>query len=439
MPALVDVVAVTLQVAKFTILTAGSRGDVQPYLALGVGLSARGHAVKVAAFPGYESMAERLGLEFAPVRNPSEILNQREDLVRLKERAHNSITNLRYMISALLASGGDGFRASHRDYLAACRGTDCVISGWSTFGGPLIARTLEARHVWALLHPLSRTGTRPHFLLPFSLGKWGNLMSHVVADWIYRVGFEPATRELRAALRGSGRRAKDVALSRAGGLVLLGYSPSLVPTPADAPRSHRVTGFWFLDQWVDDEPDAAIRDFLAEPPAPAYVTLPLENDQTEARLLDACSTLGRTLGQRFLVRVRDRRVERISPHVLTCGTMSHSWLLPRVAMVVHHGGAGTTAAVLRAGKVSVVLPGSFDQPYWGRRLLESDLAPAPLQHSALNADTLGSALQRAVEPARLASALRIGDLIERERGVHAACLELERAVGTDRGDERAVA
>ena len=158
--------------------------------------------------------------------------------------------------------------------------------------------------------------------------------------------------------------------------ILYGYSPAVIPPPADWGADIHVTGYWFLDPAEDWTPAAALVDFLAAGPPPVYVGFGSMSSRKPRNRQPDPGRAGRT-GQRGIIHAGWGGLQRRLPDsVLMVDGDPFSWLFPRVAAVVHHGGAGTTSAGLRAGVPSVVVPFFGDQPYWGSVSLTSGSGPA---------------------------------------------------------------
>lgn len=113
--------------------------------------------------------------------------------------------------------------------------------------------------------------------------------------------------------------------------------------------------------------------------------------------------------------------------VFRVDSIPHAWLFPRVAAVVHHGGAGTTAAGLRAGVPSIVIPFFGDQPFWGQRLAELGVGLAPIPRKQLTAERLADAIDRAVTDQSMRQrAADLGTKIRGEDGIaHAVAIVQE--------------
>jgi UDP:flavonoid glycosyltransferase YjiC (YdhE family) len=175
-----------------------------------------------------------------------------------------------------------------------------------------------------------------------------------------------------------------------------GFSPSVVPRPADWPPELRVTGYWWPAP-PDWNPPQELTDFLDAGPPPVFVGFgsmaPGQGDRLAAIVLDAV----RRAGVRAVLQAGWSGLAAAAPHddVLSIGEAPHEWLFPRMSTVVHHAGAGTTAAALRAGVPAVPVPVLADQPFWARRVHQLGAATRPLPLSALTAPRLAAALRAA--------------------------------------------
>jgi UDP:flavonoid glycosyltransferase YjiC (YdhE family) len=197
-----------------------------------------------------------------------------------------------------------------------------------------------------------------------------------------------------------------------------------------------VTGYWFLDRPDDWRPPAALVDFLADGRPPIYVGFgsmaPADAERLTALALDALARAD----QRAVLLAGWAGLGRTaaSDRVLVVDAVPHDWLFPRVAAVVHHGGAGTTAAGLRAGVPAVVVPFFADQPFWGERVWRLGVGARPIQRKALTTEQLAAAIRHVVadRPTRERAAA-LGERVRAEDGVWTAVALFERHVGAPVG------
>ncbi len=205
--------------------------------------------------------------------------------------------------------------------------------------------------------------------------------------------------------------------------VLYAFSPHVAPPPADWPAWHRVTGYWFLDEppgWV---PAPELVHFIEAGAPPVYIGFGSPGTDQPRRMLDTICQALEIAGLRAVLAFPPEilRGKTLPATVFPAQDLPHAWLFPRLSALVHHGGAGTTAAGLRAGLPSIITPLAVDQFFWGERLSQLGVAPPPIPQRSLTAEKLGAALQQvASDTAMQARALGLGEAIRLEDGVGAA-------------------
>jgi len=210
---------------------------------------------------------------------------------------------------------------------------------------------------------------------------------------------------------------------------LYSYSPLVIPKPADWDAHAHVTGYRFLDHSPDWQPPAALLDFLAAGPPPVYVgfgsLMPAHAERTTALVLEAL----RRSGQRGLLAQGWGALQQsdLPDDVLMLQAAPHDWLFPRMRAVVHHGGAGTTAAGLRAGVPSIVVPFGADQPFWGGRVHHLGVGPRPIAYKNLTVQRLAEAIHIATSDQALRQrAAALGEQLRSEDGVAQAIKIVEQ-------------
>ena len=202
---------------------------------------------------------------------------------------------------------------------------------------------------------------------------------------------------------------------------LLGaYSPAVIPHPPDWPASTNVVGYWFPDAQNEWQPAPELVEFLASGDPPVYVGFGSmagdDAEQSASVILEALAMSG----QRGLLLTGWGGIKTLSvpDNVFVLASAPHSWLFPRMAASVHHGGAGTTAEGLRAGMPTVIVPFIVDQPFWGQRVHTLGVGPAPILHKKLTAQKLAQAINTACTDAAMRRrAAALGGVIRAENGV----------------------
>ncbi|UJW77712.1 glycosyltransferase [Rhizobium sp. SL42] len=406
---------------RIAIHTLGTRGDVQPYVALAKGLMARGHEVQLAAPMQFTDLAAAYGIPFAGL--PGEflaLLDTREGKAAVAggtgfSAGFKLLKHVRPLMRRLL---DEEWRAVRRFQ------PDVLVYHPKSFGSPDMAAALGVPHVLASPVPgFTPTDEFPSPMLPFeSLGPF-NKMSHTFAINGARLLFAKDLKAWRATTLGlPGKTARK---SAAG--TLYAYSPAVLPKPSDWGPDVLVTGYWFLDR-PDWQPDEALESFLRAGSPPVYLgfgSMPgIDPAAMTGMILEALEMTGK----RGLLAGGGGAIGKVdaSPRALFLANAPHDWLLPRASAAIHHGGAGTTAASLRAGLPTQIVPFFGDQPFWGRRVAALGSGPAPLDLKTLSAAGLANALAAMDAATMRERAAELGTALSGDRGVEAATKFLER-------------
>ena len=420
-----------------TVLTAGSRGDVQPYVALACGLRRAGHEVVLATHAPFGEFVRAHGLTFFPTAGDPQAFLAGTAGIGLTRSGENFLAYLARMADFARPL----WHALLEDWVQACQGAEAIVISPLAIAGLDIAEALGVPVFLAPLLPLSPTREAPMYLAPVlpGLGAGYNLATHgAVRELVSQLLRFPldAFRRDRLGLPAHRWAGPLSAAIQARTPSLFGFSEAVIRRPADWPERHVVTGYWFLDRPPGWRPPPALEAFLAAGPPPVYVGFGSMVTPDPAATAAVALAAVAQVGCRAIVATGwgGLRPEGLPPGVLEIEGAPHDWLFPRVAAVVHHGGAGTTAAALRAGVPAVVTPFFSDQPFWARRLHALEVAPPPVAAGTLDADRLGAAIRRALTDARLrARAAAIGRQSAAEDGVGRAAAAIEAHLEGRRG------
>jgi sterol 3beta-glucosyltransferase len=203
--------------------------------------------------------------------------------------------------------------------------------------------------------------------------------------------------------------------------LLYAFSPTVVPPPADWPRDAHVTGYWFLDDPGDWQPPRKLVDFLDAGPAPVSISFGSTVTRNPGELAETVADAVVASGQRGVLVGPGWGSTDLPGSILALEAVPYGWLFPRMSAVVHHGGAGTTGAGLRAGVPNIIVPFTSDQPFWGRRVHELGVGPAPIPARKLSAERLAGALVEATSSDEMRGcAEAVGKRIRAEDGVSRA-------------------
>lgn len=422
------------------ILSYGSRGDVQLYVALGLGLQARGHRVTLACPARFRAFVEHHGLSFAPLSDDMLNLLETDEGHAFLEAANSPAQFLAYLprLAARLGPLQDALLADSWKIAQNCQ-PDVIVYHPKTYGGPDIAERLGVPAILSLPVPyIVPTGELPNTVFPeLSLPRGLEAVRETYNLITYRS--VAALLGLATAPYRSGLRQK-IGLPRAPVTEAVKFTPRpeiamlhaisehVVPRPADWPENAWMTGYWFLDEAPGWTPPPALSAFLDAGPPPVYVGFGSMSGRDPRRMGRAViSALAKT-GQRAVIASGWGGValSETPANVHLLEAAPHDWLFPRMSAVVHHGGAGTTAAGLRAGKPTLVVPFFGDQPFWGKRVEALGAGPAPLMARDLTDEMLARKLARLTgTPAYLAAAETIGAKLRAEDGVANAVRRIE--------------
>ena len=421
---------------RIRVLTTGSQGDVRPYVALGVGLRAAGHDVRIVAHPGFEALVRKRGLDFAPISgDPRDLaVNENRQTRELQDRGRNLVRWWR----ALNEVEAPLMRRRLHDVWEACQGAEVIVASTLPYlFGYVVARTLDVPLVRAFYFPVSPTAAHPIDFVPpwLPLGGRVNLATYDVQRqllWtIARPWLARACREV-LGVDGLPRREPFGDLDRRQQLLLYAYSAAVAPPPADWGDWIEVTGYWFLEQH-DWTPPPALIAFLNDGPPPVCIgfgSMMFDRDEVLGIVTRALALTGHRAV--LLTGWGGLRPPELPRHMFSIDWSPLSWLFPRMAAVVHHGGAGTTAEGFRAGVPAVVVPFFYDQFFWASRVFELGAGPRPIARQRLDARSLAVAIQQATsDPEMRRRASEVGTRIRAEDGVARAVGVFERHIGLE--------
>ncbi|XP_061969572.1 sterol 3-beta-glucosyltransferase UGT80B1-like [Populus nigra] len=409
---------------KVAMLVVGTRGDVQPFLAIAKRLQEFGHRVRLATHANFSDFVRSAGVDFYPLGGDPRVLAGY--MARNKgfiPSAPGEISIQRKQLKAIIES-----------LLAACTEPDmetgvpfkaqAIIANPPAYGHAHVAEALGVPiHIFFTM-PWTPTYEFPHPLarVPQSAGYW---LSYIVVDLLIWWGIRGYINEFRK------RKLKlpPIAyLSMYHGSIShlpTGYmwSPHLVPKPSDWGPLVDVVGYSFLNLGSKYEPKEEFMQWIQKGKEPIYIgfgSMPLEDPKNT---MDIILEALKDTEQRGIV---DRgwgdlgNFMEVPDSVFLLKDCPHDWLFPQCAAVVHHGGAGTTATGLRAGCPTTIVPFFGDQFFWGDRVHQKGLGPVPIPIAKLSTENLSDAIRFMLEPEVKSRAMELAKLIENEDGVAAA-------------------
>ncbi len=410
------------------IITVGSRGDIQPFIALGKGLQAAGHTVAVCTAEGYRAWVEEHGLTYAHMNNEFLELLTSQDA----KTATDSGGGMKFLQQAMRV-----VRRSFDDQWASARAfqPDVIVYHPKALGGLHIAEKLNIPVFLSIPLPLfTPTSAFPTPIMPdLKLGGAVNRLSYRLMGLV-SAPYAGVINDFRVNVLGlpkRGRFAPEIVKTNGDPMpILYPFSRHVVPVPADYPAHAHVTGYWFLDQSGTWQPPHALARFLNDGTPPVYVGFgSMSGANAAARAQIVLEALAQA-GQRGVIASGwgGLKPDQVSDDVFLVDAVPHDWLFPHMGAVVHHGGSGTTAMGLHAGKPTVIVPFLADQPFWGRRVAELGVGPAPIPQKKLTVAALAAAITAAATDEALRQrAAALGTAIRAEDGVARAIAIIEAA------------
>lgn len=406
-----------------TILALGSRGDVLPYVVLGQGLQAAGFTVRVVSFESFGPMVTRHGLDFAAVPGDAQAMLTGGAGLALAESGQNVWRMWQSLKSSFWELATDIARTLSQPQIWQTDGIINQLPG-GLYGMDLAER-LQIPYIAAAVMPLMRTRTYPMLAFPPALSflPGYNALSYRLAEQIVWSGFRKAINRWRQEVLGLPAQPFFGEFGHTAQLpTLLGYSEAMVPRPPDWGPNIYLTGYWRPEEpsWT---PPPALVDFLASGPPPVFVGFGSMAAREPQRITRIVLEALRLSGQRAILHVGWAGLGQVAlpDTVFPLDYAPYSWLFPRMAALVHHGGSGTTGFGIWAGVPAVVTPFLFDQFFWGKRIAALGVGPEPLPQKKLTANALAGAIETAVSDSAIHQrATALSRKIREEDGVGTA-------------------
>ncbi len=410
----------------------GSRGDIQPFIALANALVRAGHEVKITANGDAAGLVAAAGAAFVPFDvDVHAMLTSREGQRLLASgKTRNFLDFMNYSITAAHDSLSQGVRVT-------AEWADILLTGAGIDDYAVAAcQALSVPFVLGYYAPVLPTRAHPQFmtskarLLPRSLGGQGNKLSHRLTEWAYWRGRREHINAFRNSLGLAPSKSSIIMGSaRLNAPVLLCYSAAVHPTPPDWHKESLVTGYWRLPEQArqrlgESRPPPGLADWLDSGEPPFFLGFGSMPILDPAPLIEAATQAARRARVRILIGAGSTKLAQaegtLPEYIRTVGgAADHEWLFPRCRAVIHHGGAGTTGTGLTAGRPTWIYSFFYDQPFWGSRVSRLGVGGHSRFHD-MRPGSLTAVIRRlAIEDVRhRASAL--GDRLRREDGVAVA-------------------
>lgn len=414
-----------------TILCSGSRGDVQPYIALAQEIKKLNISVRIAANRAFENFVRGYGIDFYSIDVDYESAGVDPQTIKEAQKADNilkmfgSFNKLRKYAVCMMEK-----------YHDACLGSEAIVYHPGLTIGYFMAEKLKIPAVLASPFPLHTTRERPSVILYGKIKPNAiiNRLSYGVLQRMLWMASESSLRQLWKSKYGMLPEAFGIPFERhndARHPALVSCSNHIFKRPKDwNPHVHQ-SGYWIVEETSAYQPSPELAGFLARGDKPVYVGFGSMFDKADTEkvgrlVLEALKLAGKRGilgGMQGLTNMPDS--------VITIDTVPHAWLFPQMAAVCHHGGAGTSAAGFLAGVPSVIVPFALDQFAWAQRSYDLGIGSKPLPFKQLTPERLSAALEFASQPAICANAKAMGQSIAAENGARDCAYAIVRAMETN--------
>ncbi|KAB8229652.1 uncharacterized protein BDW43DRAFT_322041 [Aspergillus alliaceus] len=428
----------TIPSLNIVIQIVGSRGDVQPFLALGKELTKVGHRVRIATHDIFKDFVQSSRLEFYPIgRDPSELMAYMVKNPGIMPKFSSILTGdvgrKRKMVLEMLDGCWKSCTEPDPDTLIPFV-ANAIIANPPSFAHIHCAQALGIPLHMMFTMPWSPTAAFPHPLANIQMSnvepRTANYLSYRIVELLTWQGLGDVINLWR-------RRSLCLPpIPFAIGpnlcdLLMVPYtycwSPALVPKPKDWHSYIDVVGFFFREEPVYT-PEAELASFLRAGSTPIYIgfgSIVMENpDRMANYIVEAVRQCGvRAIVSRGWSKLGEARSD---PNLLFIGDCPHEWLFKRVAAVIHHGGAGTTACGLLNGRPTGIVPFFGDQLFWGKMVHSAGAGPCPIPYEKINTETLAEAIDICMSSKARIAASGIATRMRAENGVRDAVESFHR-------------
>ena len=425
---------------KFALIATGTRGDVQPFVALGLGLKAVGMEVKIVTHAVFEEFVTSYGLGFYPLPGNVGAVLGGAKMVEVAKRGGKAKDFLQLLSEHITPLTEQILRAIGE----AVQTADCLIaSNWNLYHAHYHAVYFNKPLIMASVNPTGATRQFQNYLFKpapwwIPIGrKFLNRLSHRFIEENYFKSQLPIWQKAWQNIYGASLPEKygKAAFNQRSSLMLYGYSPSILPKPNDWEPHQQPTGYWFLPSAGSVPIPDGLETFLNASPKPLYIGFGSMNAAFEKQNLKMAYEALKKTGQRAIMlgsAANAPQAPDLEEYIFILKSVPFEWLFPQTAGVIHHGGAGTTALGLRSGVPNFIVPFIYDHRFWGDRVEAAGIGPKPIAINQLTADKLAAAIRQVMGNQKMQQkAAQMGEKICDEDGVQTAVKAIFQHLGLD--------
>jgi sterol 3beta-glucosyltransferase len=413
---------------KIAITTLGSRGDLQPYIALGLGLKKVGYDVLIISAKNEEDFVRNYGLNFYALDVDIQQLMEGNSDVQEMAKGNNPI---KFIVSHL--KGSKNLKKlmvkTQGEIWNACLDADLIIFHPGMPIGYFIAELNNKKSVLVNPFPVVATKDYPSVLFYTfpRLGRTFNLLTHVI---FYKVFWALAKSSIEGFWKESIGKKVDFSASpilqqiKRGKPVINAYSPLIFQASKEWGDNIQTVGSLIIENESNFTPSKELEDFIKNGEPPVFIGFGSMKDLNSfTQTFEIISEAVTKTKQRAVIGLgwtKNSFSGVLPDNIFLIENIPFSWLFPQMKLVVHHGGAGTTAAGLTAGKPTIIIPHMADQPAWGLRVYELGVGSKPITRKSLTAEKLGKAITFALQPKIVEAANRLGQAMRNEHSLEKA-------------------
>ncbi len=412
------------------IFTYGTRGDLQPYIALALGLIAKGHIVTISATEDFKEMVEGFGLSFQPLwGNAETMMNSNEGQSILQ--TENSIKLMKYYFKVL----HDNREPLRKSYYEAISKVDFIIANSMTLS--IVSSIAEKQNkkvaLTYFMPPVVPTTEFPLGDYDFFNFPLYNKITYKIAQYFFWLFVKKDTNEYRRLLGLPVLKENLIAhIDKQKVLDLYCISQSLIQQPKDWENHHKITGFinipkqnrenHFLDQTKRE-----LSEWLANGNKPIYIGFGSNGIGNTSKFVNIITELLEKSNERILFCTGWSQFDNLPIHkkLFVTKYVNHETILPQCKLGVFHGGAGTLATMLRYNLPVIIVSFYTDQPIWGK-IVENKKLGVHIPVKTLSNDKLISAIQKVQTEEIQNNVSLIGQKISEEKGLDNVINEIEK-------------